>query len=112
MVEKTSVLFVLYEKGLQELDGGLLRVFPFLNQCLSTFFSPSFAQLQEIKRAAEGVWYPTFYPEHEKYTNREMIRRAGAQRVPVTYTERYQTRDISGLVDKAIENNKKDTVQH
>jgi len=70
-------------------------------------YQADFRQIQEIKRAAEGVWYPTFYPEHEKYTNREMIRRAGAQRVPVSYSERYQTRDISGVVEKAIENNKK-----
>ena len=40
--ENTSVLFVLCEKGLQEVVGGLLRAFPFLNQCLSSFFSPLF----------------------------------------------------------------------
>ena len=34
--------FVLCEKGLQEVVGGLLRAFPFLNQCLSSFFSPLF----------------------------------------------------------------------
>ena len=46
--ENTSVLFVLCEKGLQEVVGGLLRAFPFLNQCLSSFFSPLF--LYSLKR--------------------------------------------------------------
>merc|ERR1719469_988962 len=39
--------------------------------------------------------------------NREMIRRAGAQRVPVTFQERYEKRDLNAVVEKAIKNNEK-----
>merc|ERR1712127_220434 len=70
-------------------------------------YQADFNQIRDIKRTAEGIWTPTFYPEHEKYTNREMIRRAGAQRVPVTFQERYEKRDLNAVVEKAIRNNEK-----
>lgn len=70
-------------------------------------YQADFNQIRDIKRTAEGIWSPTFYPEHEKYTNREMIRRAGAQRVPVTFQERYEKRDLKAVVEKAVKNNEK-----
>ena len=70
-------------------------------------YQADFNQIRDIKRTAEGIWSPTFYPEHEKYTNRERIRRAGAQRVPVTFQERYEKRDLKAVVEKAVKNNEK-----
>merc|ERR1711881_802549 len=44
--------------------------------------------LIEINDSAKGVWTVRDYPEHERYTHKEMVYRAGAVTVPVSYEER------------------------
>lgn len=70
-------------------------------------YQVDWTQLAEIMKTADGLWFPGYYKEHEQYTHREMVYRAGAQRVPVSHKQRYQKRDLGKLVDDAIAVNQK-----
>jgi len=76
------------------------------NPAYDALYKTDIKHLMEITKSAKGLWTPRIYKEHEQYTLREMIMRAGAQRVPVSYEQRYQKQDVLEKVEKAIQVNK------